>query len=366
MKKLIVIVLTILFFGVPVFAEDVTFTDKGDYTDFKKEDFIPDIVTDTLKESKIDPDSPENVKSVLGFVLQSFKSIFANYSSHVGILLGIILFVSVFYKFIDNKCFKTITSYIITLVLLTEIFLMIKKLIFSAYDTLNAISEILSAVLPAFTGILLIGGSTFTSLTESASFGAVLTLLHYVIKNLILPFSGLLMLLLMFERLSPQLSEMNLLRFFKKNVLTVLSFITMIMLTVISYQHIVSAGKDSISGRTVKFAASNFIPIVGAAVGESFKTISAGLKYLKNTVGTAVMLSITVTVLPVIIEIFLCRIYLNFLSFTAGITGCKGEQGVIESSVSILDFFNAIIICATVLSLLLVIVFILSVFSVGV
>lgn len=366
MKRLIIILFTVFLFTLPVSAEEITVTNESIVNSFEAENYIPPGVKDTLENGNIPLNSPETAKSVLGFVKEAIKDIFKEYSADVGILFGVIIFVSVFYKFIDNKCFKTIISYIIALIILVQVFNIIKNILTSTLGALNALSDILNAVLPAFSAILLMGGSTFTSVTESASFAAVLSLLTYAINTLVLPCVSLLMLLLMFERLSPQLSELNLLKFFKKNILTVMSFITMIMLTVISYQHIVSAGKDSVSGRTVKFAASNFIPIVGSAVGESFKTLSSGLKYLKNTVGGAVMLSLVITVLPAILQIFLAKIYFNFLGFTAGITGCKSEQGVFESSVSILDILNAIIICISVLSLLLVITFMLSAFAVSV
>ena len=308
MKKIIFILLFLFVFKLPVFANEITITDETEMPKFESEDFIPQNVSESLEENEISTENGKTSESIWQFVLGAIKNSFSELSPDIGILLGIIIIISVFYRFIDNKCFKTIISYIITLIMLIQVFNIIKTVLDCAMDSLNSLSEILNAILPAFSAILLMGGSTFTSFAQSASFGAVLAFLNIIIQTLLLPCISLLMLLLMFERLSPQFSELNLLRFFKKSILTVLSFITMIMLTVITYQHIVSAGKDSISGRTVKFAASNFIPIVGSAVGESFKTVSAGLKYLKNTVGGAVILSVAVTIIPVMIKIFLVKI----------------------------------------------------------
>lgn len=360
MKKLVLLLLLFSFLGTPVFAEEITVTDEFEAEELESSDYIPNIVTESLKDAKIEEDNDKTVKSLLGFATEALKSIFKEYSGNIAVLLEIMIFSSVFYKFIDNKCFKTITNYIISLIFLTEIFKIIQRITASLLEALSSLYEIMNAVLPSFSAILLFGGNSFTSIAESASFTAVLALLNLVIKFLLLPAVSLLMLLLTFERLSPQLSEMNLLGFFKKNILTVISFITMLLLTVISYQHIISAGKDSVSGKAVKFAAANFIPIVGSAVGESLKTVGAGLKYLKTTVGGAVMLSVVITVLPVLLQIFLIKMYFNFLSVAAGAMGCKSEQGVLGESVSILNILNAIIICVMVLSILLIVTFILS------
>jgi len=366
MKKIIILIMTILMFSKPVFADDITFTDEEVTDEFKSENYIPKIVNDSLKESNIDQDGNETLNSVLGFALSIIKDSVSDFSKNIGVMLVIGILISIFRKVIDNPLLLKITSYIFTLSLLTELFNIIKILMKNIYNTANTVSEILSAVLPSFTSILLLGGNTFTSFTEAASFGIVLTLISQLINKLLLPFSGFLLLLLIFERISPHFSELNLLKLFKKNVLTLLSFITMIMMTVISYQHIISAGKDSVSSRTVKFAASNFIPIIGSAVGESLKTLSTGVKYLKTTVGGAVILAITVTVLPVIIKIFIAKLYFNLLGVSFGILDCKEEQGLIESSTSVIDIFNSIIISTAILSLLLIILFIISTFSVTV
>lgn len=365
MKRIFLLLITLLVFTFPVFAEGVTVTDESLSESFKSENYIPGEVQNVLKDNNVDINSPKTAKDILGLVSNALKAVFSEFSENIALLLTITVFVSLFYKFIDNNTFKTIISYIITLIMLVEIFDVVKKIISNTSGAITSVSEILNAVMPAFSAVLLMGGSSFTAVTQSASFAAVLALLNLLIKTLILPCLSLLMLILAFERLSTHFAELNLLKFLKKNIITVIAFITMIMLTVISYQHIISAGKDSVSGRTVKFAAANFIPIVGAAFGESLRTLGAGVKYLKNTVGGAVALSLIITVLPVILQTFLLKIYFNFLSFAAGLLSCKSEQGVFEASVSLLDIINAIIICTLILSLLLVITFVLSVFPIS-
>lgn len=365
MKRIIIFIITLLGFAFPVFAEDAPVTGESLSETFKSENYIPDEVQNILKENNVDINSPQTAKDVLGLVSNAIKAVFSEFSEKIALLLIITVFVSLFYKFIDNNIFKTIISYIITLTMLIVIFDIIKKILISTTDALTSVREILSAVTPAFSAVLLMGGSTFTAFTQSASFATVIALLNLIIDSLLLPCLSVIAFVLIFEKLSPQFSELNILKFLKKNTITVIVFITMIMLTVISYQHIISAGKDSVSGRTVKFAAANFIPIVGAAFGESLRTLGAGVKYLKNTVGGAVALSLIITVLPVILQTFLLKIYFNFLSFSSGLLSCKGEQGLFDVSVSLLDIINAIIICSLVLSLLLVIAFLLSVFPIS-
>ena len=369
MKKIMFAAITVIYlifnFGTSLYAEDITVTEHDALDSFEVMDFLPDNVKSTLDNANIDVNDLSTSKNVLGFAVNGFKVILSDFGKNYTVLFLVLIFSSLLFKFIDNKSSKVIISYIITLIILLNVFAILKNVLYSALNTLTSVREILSAVLPSFTAVLLLGGSTFTSLTETASFGIILTLLNTILNTLLLPAFTFLMLLTVFERISPQLSDMNLVKFLKKNIITTLSFVTMILLTVISYQHIVSAGRDSVSGRTVKFAAAQFIPIIGAAFGESLRTVGAGLKYLKTTVGGAVMISLLVTVLPCILQIVSAKLCLNFLSFSAGMTDCKSEQGIFDTSVSLLDLLNAIIICITVLSFLLVILFVLSVFPIS-
>ena len=364
MKRVILTLILFFLFGTPAFASEITVTDKDVMQSTDPDDFLPFSVKEILSGSEIDLEGQNLANSVLGFAVKTLKGVISEISPNIGNLLLIIIFISVFNKIIDNNKHKLINSYIVSLVLAYQVFGILKNILSCASATADALHQMLSAILPAFSAVLLMGGSTVSSALQSVSFGTVLVVLESVVEVIILPLTTFMALIVIVERISPQFSELGLLKSVKKNVITVITFITMILLTVISYQNIISAGKDSVSARTVKFAAANFIPIIGAAFGESLRTVGAGLKYLKNTVGAASGLSVAVTALPFLIRTAALKISLNFLSFISGLTDCQSARGLFESVISILDILNAIIICIMVLSFLLIISFTLASFPI--
>ena len=137
-----------------------------------------------------------------------------------------------------------------------------------------------------------------------------------------------------------------------------LKFLTTVLISVISFQSILSAGKDSVSMRTVKFAASNFIPIVGSAVSESMRTITAGMRLLRTSVGTTCILALFLTALPVMIEIYILKCVFAVFSIFSGLMGAQTEKNILETSSDILDIINGIIIFSLLISIITLILFI--------
>ncbi len=367
MKKILTVVLFIILtlFGTCVYADDAVYSDSDELSSYNADDYLPPEVTDKLEENGISIESEGLMRTALDTVIAFLRAAFEDYSGKIVTLLGIILVVSIVYRIIDNKPYKQIISYIITLYICLQMLSIFSMLLTDVSESLDSLADILKAVIPAFTAVLLLGGNAFSSVSSSASLGTVLVFLEIILNKVLIPLVVILMLLVVFEKLSPQFSEIRVVPSVKKFILSSVSFITTVMLTVISFQNILASNKDSLSARTVKFAASNFIPVVGSAVGESLKTVGAGMKYLKTTVGGAVAAAILVTVLPAIARILILKLFLGMLSFACGMIGCTTEKGIFESCVNILDILNGIIICITVLSILITVLFVTTGFALG-
>lgn len=366
MKKLIIFIIALLsFISTPVYADDSIYSDSDEIGNYDANDYLPPEVSDKLNENGISIENENLLQTAFNTVWSLLKASFEAYSGKVITIFGLVLAASVIYRIIDNKPYKQIISYIITIILCLEMLTVFSMLLEDVSISLSSLGEILKAIIPAFSAVLLLGGNAFSSVASSASLGAILVLLDTILNTVLVPMVIILMLLILFEKLSPQFSEIRIVPSLKKFILSSVSFITTVMLTVISFQNILASNKDSLSGRTVKFAASNFIPVVGSAVGESLKTVGAGLKYLKTTVGGAVATAILLTVLPAIVKILILKLLLGMLSFSCGMTGCSAEKGIFESCINVLDILNGIIICITILSILITVLFITSSFALG-
>jgi stage III sporulation protein AE len=223
--------------------------------------------------------------------------------------------------------------------------------------SVDDLKELLTVLLPCFTSINLLGGASISSVTEATSFSVVIAILEMILSG-ILTFPVVICTVVgIFEQVNPTLSDMKLSRSLKKFILTFITFTTTMMMTAIAFQGIISARADGLQTRTVKFAASSFIPLVGNAVGEALRTVSSGVQYLKASIGYASAVSVFLTVFPLICEVLAIKMILTVLAFFSNVTGTNEASGYFDICVGLIDIILAIIICVTLLSFLLVFTF---------
>ena len=100
----------------------------------------------------------------------------------------------------------------------------------------------------------------------------------------------------------------------KKMFLFLLSGISAFILAVFAFQNLVAAKTDSAALRAFRFTAGGFVPMVGSALSESSKTLSAGLDLIRSTVGAVAVISILLMLLVPLSSLFVYSILFSFSS----------------------------------------------------
>lgn len=362
-KKLIVFIIVIVITSIPVFAENYESDSNGDEDAFNYENYLPQKIKDILScntEHNGTEMSFENIYQALF----SYITISANkYSSLFMSLSVILIIIAVFRNINDNSnvllSLNLLCGLCICAVLL-KVFVTVNT---DTVDFLTSVKEFLSVILPSFTTVNLLCGGTSLSASGVYSFAAVTSLLEVFLCGIVTPITVSLLILGFFERISPLLTNFNTVKNIKKYSIMLISFITGLMLTVISFQNILSAKADSISVKAVKFAASGFIPIIGNAIGEALRTVGSGLSYIKASVGSASAIALFFTVAPYLCELITLKFMLRFLAFFASVCGCENESGFINIGIDTLDILLSIITCVLVLSFLLIYLFFITAFG---
>lgn len=119
---------------------------------------------------------------------------------------------------------------------------------------------------------------------------------------------------------------------------------------------IASAG-DSLAMRGAKMFASNAIPIVGSAVGESFRVLATSLTYIKSVSGAVGMVIVLLLAIPVFFEVWLYRAGLVLLSGAAEMLGCDRERELVSGVVSVYGYMLAAVALLSVLFILMLTLF---------
>ena len=358
MKKALIISITVIFLSMPVYAESITVFEEQGKNNYLPEGYISEKIIEILENNGYDASPQIEVSQLLKTVINCIREAVISYAPLFTELLGIIFIISIFSKIIDNYTNIKIIHWVNVLSLSCVIFNVFSLGTSNVVAVLKSSSELLTAILPSFVSVTLLGGGTFSSASIAASFSAVLALLEILLSDTVSVMVIGMGVFLVFEHISPVLSDMNITKSLKKYATILLSLVTTLMLTTLSFQNILSSRSDSLSARTVKFAAANFIPIIGNAVGEALRTMSSGVGYLKSTVGISSAIAIFVTVAPTLLQLIVIKLFMSFVSFLASACSCVHEREYITGCVNIIDFLLAIIICSIILSFFIVVAFI--------
>lgn len=136
------------------------------------------------------------------------------------------------------------------------------------------------------------------------------------------------------------------------------SFVTVTVMTVftgmLSLQSTVGTAADSIGAKTAKLAVSNFVPVVGGALSDTYGAVRAGLVLLKSAAGIYGIAAAALTVLPPVIEAASLYLALNIGAAVSDILGqeqmvrfLKNTAAVIGMTMGLLLCFGAMLIIST-------------------
>jgi stage III sporulation protein AE len=122
-----------------------------------------------------------------------------------------------------------------------------------------------------------------------------------------------------------------------------------IFLGLLSTQSIIGASADTLGVRAAKFAASNFIPIVGSAVADAYSTVKASLGLLRGGVGFFGIAAIFVMIIPPLLEVGLMRLAFAACEIACDIFGTKAVKILLSNTVKILSLVFSILVCFSIM-----------------
>lgn len=361
---------SLLLFSVSAGAEETVSTES--YEQMPTEygtwlDSVPEDIAELLPPALFSEDSKETADAVMEMSSFSYliktllKLIGAEVGSCVKVLAtvcGLLLIAAIcnavktaFASDGIGRAFSFCTTLVITLALLGQSYFCLEE-VTQYFSDLNSIT---ASLLPLNGTLYAMGGNTATAVASTAGLSVYITVLEEVVGKSILPFCGICMAFALMGAMDSSLRTGGLLSTVKKNYTTALAFLMMLLLAMLAAQNTLGARADSLAMRSVRFAATNWIPVVGGSVAEVFRTISAGVGYLRGTVGICGVLLVLLLLLPTLVKLFLLRLTWQIASSVADLLGCECEKKLLGEFASILGYLIAAVsICSSVILLALI------------
>lgn len=237
-----------------------------------------------------------------------------------------------------------IFDYAILLVASLELYHTVYSLFELTRDFIGQINDYMTGISAAIGGIFLLSANVSTAALQSVWFGLLLTLTEKLSYSLLFPLMQTSFALTLVSSICPEVNLRSVSAFIRQ-LCTTLLVASMTLITVImSFQTSIASAADSFGLRSVKFAASNAIPIIGSLVSSSMNTLASSLTLVKSTAGFIGVVGLLLSTLLPLSMLFTCRYSLSLSGTVADLLQATSVKPLIEEAGKLVGFLIALVL----------------------
>ncbi len=145
--------------------------------------------------------------------------------------------------------------------------------------------------------------------------------------------------------ISPDINLGGFTAMISKAVKWLLGFAMTVFTAVLAAKQLITTAVDDVSTRAVRFTLNSFIPIVGSALSDAYKTVQGSIGLLKSGVGVFVILSVAVIFLPVVLQSIMWIFTLWIGKSAAEVLNLSQPAKLLEAITSVFSTLLAILLC---------------------
>ncbi|MGN0460632.1 MAG: hypothetical protein ACI4HL_06930 [Ruminococcus sp.] len=268
--------------------------------------------------------------------------------SSSALVMCMLLIYSVFDNFRDDlksRNMQTISDAVFVLIITLSIVTPVVSVVNRAVTSIENAGSFMLLYIPIMVVALITNGQSVTgasyySFVVMAGEGII-----WLSSHLIAPLLSVFLGVSVTSSVSSDIKLDGIIRELSKFIKWVIAFVMTVFSGLLTFKTLITTAADTVSTRAVRFTLSSFIPIVGSALSEAYKTIQGSMTLLKTGLGVFVIISVVIVFLPVVINCLLWIISLNISSGVADMLGVKAPSSVLKCCSSVLSTLLVIILC---------------------
>lgn len=331
MKYIIVLLIFLMLFAPVCHAADISLpeVDYGEY----------------VNEDELDENEGFNLfQKAIEIIGDSFGKMKGSITKKLSTVIALIVLSSLLCSLKgDNKTLSTAIDYISILSLSLALYSLLGNAVQTIALALDSLTIFISSYLPVMASLYCMGGNTLAATASTNGMLIYLTLLQGMGSSFFFPMYRLCFAAMLSGALPSVVDLRSLWNLIRNTMTSLLVFLFSTMNFLLSFQTILSAGKDTLALRSVRFAGGSFIPVIGSLLGEASKTVYASVASIKSISGSAALIALMSIVLPPIITVIIYKLLVLFCAMLARILGCERESGFLYDINGLLGILLALI-----------------------
>lgn len=362
MKNILLIMLAagmILFFPwVTVYAEETgsIAEELGIDTSAITENLSPD-VREFAEEHNLTVENTEAMSEitpgqVLGYIWDTFCEKLKEPLKLLASLMSVILvsaIVSSTEDTVSNKSLSKVFGIISVLITIGIISDSVSGCIDTAVEALDSGGTFMIGYVPVFAGITASSGSVTSAAAYNILVLLVAQLTVRISANYVVPILSLCMSMGIIEAINPDFHLSGITEGVKKAITFSMGFVMTIFIGLLSLQSIVGASADTLGVKAAKYMVSNWVPVVGGAVADTYATVKHSLGLLRGGAGFVGIILLFVMLVPPLLEITAMRFVFSAADIISDIFGISQVKTLIKNTSWILSTIFSILTCFAVM-----------------
>lgn len=249
------------------------------------------------------------------------------------------------YKSTLNSDISTALNITTTLCITCAVAVHAISVINNTASVISTASNLMIAYIPIMVVIMAtsghaVSGASYYSMMLAAGEGV-----GQLSSKVIVPLLNMFLGLSITSSVSPDINLSGFINMFSKAIKWILGFGMTIFTAVLALKQLITSSLDDVSTRAVRFTLNSFIPIVGSALSDAYKTVLGSVGLLKSGVGVFVILSVAVVFLPVILQSIMWIFTLWIGKSTAEVLGLSQPAKLLEAINVVFSTMLAILLC---------------------
>ncbi len=268
--------------------------------------------------------------------------------SSCAVVIAIMILNSLLSSYIDSLRYSSMVEVlraVTTLCVITTVTAPVITLISDCLSTVKDASNFMLLYIPVMVSILAFSGHA----VSGASYYSFMVLacqgVSRMSTDVISPLLNSYLAFSMSSALSQKVNLRGFCEMMSKVIKWLISFTMTVFSALMTIKGMIATAYDSVTARAVRFTMSSFIPIVGAALAESYKTIQGSINLLRTGAGVFVILAICVVFLPVIVRCVLWLFSLNLCKSIGEMICVDYQMDILKSVSSVISAVFAITVC---------------------
>ncbi|MBQ3693071.1 MAG: hypothetical protein II931_07145, partial [Clostridia bacterium] len=255
-------------------------------------DFLSEIKFENFKPDGTDKVTVESIFNGIAYILkENILEPFRILICVIGIILITAMFDTLKSSSLSGSLDNTL-SVISALCMITVLAPSMLALIDTLSQTIVNASNFMIIYVPVITALIIMSGQPVGG---SMYYGVMIYVSNAVLQiesKIIIPLLKCIVSMSIVTSVSTKVSLNGIINLFKKTIKWILTFCMSLFVAFMTMKSIVAVSEDSISNKAVKFAISNFVPLVGGALSDAYQTVISCVAVLKSGVGVAAMAAV--------------------------------------------------------------------------